>query len=52
MTAEQIICFVKPEKTFRIPALGNNDLTNFDRLSEKLGNINKIVLDRFSLVDR
>jgi len=52
MTAEEIICFVKPEKTFKIPALGNNDLTNFDRLSEKLGNINKIVLDRFSLVDR
>jgi predicted P-loop ATPase/GTPase len=52
MTAEEITCFIKPEKTFKIPALEERDLTNFDRLGEKLGNINKIVLHRLSLVDR
>jgi predicted P-loop ATPase/GTPase len=47
MTAEEIMCFIKPEKTYKIHALEESDLTNFDRLSEKLDKINEIVLRRF-----
>ena len=48
MRAEDIVDFIKPEKTLTIPALGKDDLRDFDKLSQKLSHIIEAVLDRFA----
>ena len=50
MRSEDIVYFIKPEKMLPIPALDNNDLVDFERLSEKLGKIIEAIFNRFKKV--
>ena len=46
LRSKDIIQFIKPDEILSIPALDRRDLTNFDRLSEKLGHVVLAVLKR------
>jgi hypothetical protein len=43
LRSRDIIEFIKPEKVFSIPALGIEDITDFDMLSKKLVEIVDVV---------
>lgn len=44
LRSQDVVEYIKPEKVLAIPALGKNDITDFDRLSEKLDEIVEAVL--------
>lgn len=48
MKAEDIVDFIKPEKILTVPALGNDELGDFDRLSQKFSHITEAVLDKLA----
>lgn len=50
MRAEDIVYFIKPEKMLTIPALDDNDIVDFDRLSEKLCKIIEAIFHTFKKV--
>ena len=48
MKAEDIVEFIKPEKILTVPALGNDELGDFDRLSQKFSYITEAFLDKLT----